>query len=208
MAKPANAPISNPGATDVVVVKLEAAPTQGEAPAISINAQESNYRPLMAGEVEALKRAASWEVKIAQVVGFVTIGWGLIGFFAPVESPITFGIIGLVPGVVGIMTGLAARQKFATANQAIASGKAVEFMGVAKSDVKNMRRIDFEGGHLRFTSQRIPKVLDEATRAGGAPLRVTFTEGGSETPAGDETMILGVNGAALPVPVLGQVEVG
>ncbi|MDP2955461.1 MAG: hypothetical protein Q8N53_03500 [Longimicrobiales bacterium] len=196
-----------PRVADQAAVKLSAAPSQDADPVVAIeNAQDSYYRPLTGGEVDALKKAASWEVKIAQVVGFATIGWGLIGFFAPV-NPEKFGIIGLVPGAIGVMTGLAAKQKFATANLAIASGRAVEYMGVTRAEGKNMRRIDFEGGSLRFTSQRIPKALNDATSGGGVPVKVTFTEGGTETLAGTETMILAVNGAVLPVPVLGQVGV-
>ena len=108
---------------------------------------------------------------------------------------------------MALFAGLAAKQKMMTANQAIANGKAVEFTGSSRADAKNLRRIDFDGGHLTFAPQRIPKALDNATKSGGAQIRVTFTEGGMETKTGTETMILAVNGSALTKPVLGTVGV-
>jgi hypothetical protein len=174
---------------------------------MTASSQDTGYRSLTNSEIESLKKAAAWEIQIAQVVGFVSLIWGLIGYFAPVEDPLMFGIIGLVPGLAALFAGLAAKQKMMTANQAIANGKAVEFIGSTRSDARNLRKIEFEGGYLSFIPQRIPKALDEATRGSGAQIKVTFTEGGTETKTGTETMILAVNGTTLPKPFLGVVEV-
>ncbi len=188
-----------------VAISMNAAPPQGGTQAATY-AQDS-YRPLTVSEVEALKQAAAWEVKIGQVFGAVTIFWGIIGIAAPVD-PVKFGFIGLIPGLVAYFAGMAARQKMMTANQAIANGRAVEYAGNVGVEAKSQRRVDFDGGHLTFAPQRVPKALDEATRGRGSQLRLTFTEGGTEAKTGTETMILAVNGASLAKPVLGTVRVG
>ncbi len=208
MTKPVQTPVPAPNAANNTAVKLNAAPSQDFNPVVAIgNAQDSYYRPLTGGEVDALKQAASWEVKIGQVFGAVTIFWGIIGITAPVD-PVKFGFIGLIPGLVAYFAGMAARQKMMTANQAIANGRAVEYAGNVGVEAKSQRRVDFDGGHLTFAPQRVPKALDEATRGRGSQLRLTFTEGGTEAKTGTETMILAVNGASLAKPVLGTVRVG
>jgi len=196
-----------PPSVEKATTSFNVAQLQVSPPVMSAGSQDSYYRSLTSGEVEALKRAASWEIQMAQVMGAVTLIWGVIGYFAPVEDPLVFGIIGLIPGLFGVFAGFAARQKMMTVSQAIANGRAVDFIGSTGADVKNLRRIDFDGGHLTFARQRIPKALNDATRDGNTQLRVTFTEGGTETKTGTETMILAVNGSALPKPVLGTVEV-
>ncbi len=204
LAKQGNTPAPSPSVGNVTVTVNAATPQIGAQAAAYTR---DPYRPLTVSEVEALKQAAAWEVKLGQVLGGVTIFWGLIGMFAPVD-PVKFGIIGLFPGLAGFFAGMAARQKMMTANQAIANGRAVEYAGLVGVEAKSQRRIDFDGGYLTFAPQRVPKTLDEATRGRGAQLRLTFTEGGAEAQAGTETMILAVNGGPLTKPVLGTVWVG
>lgn len=204
LTKRGGAPTPTPAVGNVAITMTTLPPQGGER---AVATPQDPSRSLTPSEVEALKQAAAWETRMGQMLGFATIFWGVIGMVAPVEDPLVFGIIGLAPGLAGIFAGLAAKQKMMTANQAIANGRAFEFVGFARAEGRNMRRIDVDGGSIKFVAQRIPKALGDATGSEGAPVKVTLTEGGTELPAATETMILAVNGAALPKPVLGQVVV-